>query len=148
MRTINNSVTINASAEKVWTALADIDLLPQIDRAVKQTSLISSHDTGLGAARKVDMIDGKNWFKEKITVWQPNQQLSYQLIDCTFPISDLKYDYMLKSDGATTTVTQIMNYKMKYGFLGVLMDALLVKKQFAKGIKLFHQDLKAYVERN
>ena len=148
MGTINKSVTINATADKVWNALANLDLLDKIDRAVKQTSVISSHSTGLDAARKVDMKDGKNWFKEKVSVWQPNEKLSFQLIDCTFPLTDLKYDYILKSTGNTTTVTQIMNYKMKFGILGKLMDALMVKKQFSKGVVLFHSDLKNYVESN
>lgn len=146
MATINNSITINAKPDKVWDALANMEVLHLIDRTVKQTSQISAHNTGLGASRKVDMKDGKNWFKEKISVWQPNEQLSFQLIDCSFPVNDLRYDYLFSTDGTVTTVTQIMNYTMKFGILGKLMDGLMVRKKFAAGVKLFHQDLKAYVE--
>ena len=148
MGTINNSITINATPEKVWNALATLDAIHQIDRAVKHSSVISNQNTGIGATRKVDMADGKNWFKEKVSVWQPNEKLSFQLVECTFPVHSLDYDYILTAKGNTTTVTQTMKYTMKFGIVGRLMDTLMVNKQFSKGVKLFHEDLKAYVENN
>ena len=59
-------VQIKAPLEKVWAILTTPDLLDKYDPTVKKTTLISTEKTGLGAKRKVEMLDGKNWFDEKI----------------------------------------------------------------------------------
>jgi len=41
-----------------------------------------------------------------------------------------------------------MNYTMKFGIIGKLMDALMGKRQSDKQIKLFFKGLKEYVEEN
>lgn len=57
----------------------------------KKTTLISENKTGLNAKIKVLMQDGKNWFDEKITIFNLNEVLAYQLTDCSFPIKALKH---------------------------------------------------------
>jgi hypothetical protein len=65
--------------------------------------------TGVGANRKVLMLDGKNWFDEKVTAFKPNEALTYQLTDCSFPIKGLKHSYSLEEIGNQTRVKQIMD---------------------------------------
>ena len=77
MATIHNEITINAPIEKIWTALTEIDLLDKYDPTVKKSSAITSVKSGIGAKRKVDMLDGKNWFEEKITEYKTNEALTY-----------------------------------------------------------------------
>ena len=72
MATLHNEITINAPIEKIWTALTEIDMLDKYDPTVKKSSAITSEKNGIGAKRKVDMLDGKNWFEEKITEFKPN----------------------------------------------------------------------------
>ena len=65
MATINNEIIINASLDKVWNILTDLELLDKYDPTVKKSTLISADKTGIGAKRKVNMLDGKNWFDER-----------------------------------------------------------------------------------
>jgi hypothetical protein len=39
-----------------------------------------------------------------------------------------------------------MNYEMKFGILGKIMDALIVRNQSDKGIKKFFAGLKSFTE--
>ena len=48
--------------DKIWEILATPGMLDKYDPTVKKSTLISNEKTGLGAKRKVDMLDGKNWF--------------------------------------------------------------------------------------
>lgn len=88
-----NDITINASIDKIWSILTDLELLDKTDPTVKKATLISENKTGLEAKRKVLMQDGKNWFDEKITIFKTNEELAYQLTDCSFPIKALKHTY-------------------------------------------------------
>ena len=143
-----NVININAPIEKVWGILTDLELLDKTDPTVKSAKLISENKTGLDAKRKVLMQDGKNWFDEKITVFKPNEELAYQLTDCSFPIKGLKHTYNFHITGNSVKVQQTMEYTVKYGFLGVLMDKMMIGKQFNSGINKFMNGLKSYAENN
>ena len=147
MATIHNEIIVNASVEKVWSILTDLELLEKYDPTVKKSTLISTEKTGIGAKRKVDMLDGKNWFDEKVTVFKPNEALTYQLTECSFPIKELRHSYDFERIGNQTKVKQVMEYKVKFGLLGKLLDSMMIRKQSDGGIKKFFGGLKAYAEK-
>ena len=142
MGTLKNEIVINATLEKVWNILTTPELLDKYDPTVKKTTLISPEKSGLGAKRKVEMLDGKNWFDEKIADFEPMKKLSYQLTDCTFPIKGLKHTCSFNVEGNNVKVQQTMEYEVKFGILGKLMDAMMIRKQFDSGIKKFFGGLK------
>jgi ribosome-associated toxin RatA of RatAB toxin-antitoxin module len=146
MATIRNEITVNVSIDKLWNILTDLELLDQCDPAVKKSTLISTEKTGMGAKRKVDMLDGKNWFEEKVTVFKQNEALTYELTDCSFPIHQLKHSYSFEKTGSPTKVKQVMEYTVKFGLFGKLLDSLMINKQFNTGIKKFLTGLKSYAE--
>lgn len=146
MTTLHNEITVNASIEKVWDILSNLEALEKYDPTVKKSALISSEKSGINAKRKVDMKDGKNWFEEKITAWKPNEALTYQLTDCSFPINGLKHSYSFQRTGNKTRVIQVMEYKVKFGLLGKVLDKLMIRKQTDNGIKKFFTGLKKYAE--
>lgn len=146
MGKLTNDITINAPIDKIWSILTDLELLDKTDPTVKKATLISENKTGLDAKRKVLMQDGKNWFDEKITVFKPNEALAYQLTDCSFPIKGLKHTYSFQKIGNQTKVQQEMEYTVKFGLLGLLMDKMMIGKQFNSGINKFLNGLKKYAE--
>ncbi len=141
-----NAININAPLDKIWNILTDLELLDKTDPTVKKATLLSENKTGLDAKRKVLMKDGKNWFDEKITVFRPNEELVYQLTECSFPIRGLKHSYSFQSTGGQTRVQQVMEYQVKYGIIGKLMDKMMITKQFNAGISKFLNGLKKYAE--
>ncbi|HXS36212.1 MAG TPA: SRPBCC family protein [Flavipsychrobacter sp.] len=148
MTTLKNEIAINAPVDKIWAVLSDLALLEKYDPTVLKSELISVEKSGIGAKRKVYMKDGKNWFEEKITIWQPNQTLTIQLTNCTFPIKGLRHSYSFSSSGDNTIVKQVMEYEVKFGLLGKLMNWMMIKKQSDRGVKLFMDGLKKIVEKN
>ena len=137
MATIHNEITMNASVGKVWTLLTDLELLDKYDPTVKKSTLLSTEITGIGAKRKVLMLDGKNWFNEKVTVFNPTEASTYQLTECSFPIKGLTHSYSFEKIDNQTKVKQVMEYTVKFGLLGKLLDAMMIRKQSDKGIKKF-----------
>jgi ribosome-associated toxin RatA of RatAB toxin-antitoxin module len=146
MATIHNEITVNASVDEIWNILTDLELLDKYDPTVKKSTLVSPEKTGIGAKRKVLMVDGKNWFDEKITEFNPNLALTYQLTDCSFPIKGLQHSYSFEKVGTQTKVKQVMEYTVKFGLLGKLLDAIMIRKQSDMGIKQFFAGLKSYAE--
>lgn len=148
MATLYNEVIIDAPMDKVWQALSNIEELEKYDPTVKKSRALSPAGSGIGATRKVDMKDGKNWFEEKITVSKPGETLTYELIACSFPVQKLKHSYRFEKIGNQIKVKQVMEYRVKYGLIGKILDALMIRKQSDTGIKKFFAGLKSYAERH
>jgi ribosome-associated toxin RatA of RatAB toxin-antitoxin module len=146
MTILYNEITVNASPDKVWALLTDLERLDQYDPTVKKSTLLSDERSEVGAKRKVLMKDGKNWLDERITVFKPNEALTYQLTDCSFPIKGLRHSYTFEKLGEQIKVKQVMEYTVKMGILGRLMDHLMIRKQFNNGIKQFFDGFKSYIE--
>ena len=146
MAKIQNEITINAPIDRIWEALSNIGELEKYDPTVEKCAILSESESGIGAKRKVTMKDGKNWFEEKCTVSKLNEALTYELTNCSFPVQNLNHSYTFEQNGNQTTVKQIMDYKVKFGFFGKILDSLVMRKQSDKGIKLFLGGLKSYTE--
>ncbi len=142
-----NEIAINADPETIWNILANPVLLEKYDPTVRKSVLISTQKTGLGTKRKVDMLDGKNWFEEVITDFEPGKLLTFELTACSFPIHGLKHTYTFEKKGRQTIVKQVMEYTVKFGFLGKIMDTLMIRKQTGSGIKKFFEGLKQFAEK-
>lgn len=147
MATIHNEITINAPIEKIWDALTNIEELDKYDPTVKKSTALSAAKSGMDAKRKVDMLDGKNWFEEKVTEFKTNEALAYELTACSFPIHKLKHSYSFQKIGNQTKVQQVMEYTVKFGLFGKLLDGLMIRKQSDAGIKKFFAGLKSYTEK-
>lgn len=145
MTVLSNAISINAPREKVWSVLARLDAIHHYDPGVMQSTVISSSTEGIGAARQCDLTPG-GWFKERITEWAPCEALTFELVECTLPVKKLTYRYTLKPEGGGTLVTQRMEYDLKFGPVGKLMDVLIIRQKWDAGIKGFFAGLKQYVE--
>lgn len=148
MTKLHNEITITAPLEKIWEALTVVDMPEKYDPTVKKSTVLSQTKKGTGAKRKVEMLDGKNWFEEQCIVHQTNEELTYELTACSFPVHKLKHSYSFETVGNQTKVKQVMQYEMKFGLLGKLMDAMMVRKQSDKGIKKSFAGLKSFTEKN
>ena len=145
MTVLENSIRIDAPPDEVWSVLASLDLLDRYDPGVTKSEIVTSSREGPGSARRCELKPG-GWFKEKVTDWTPNESLSFELFECSLPVRRLKHSYSLTRDGSGTIVRQRMEYELKFGTIGRLMDAVMLRKKWDAGIKGFFGGMKQYVE--
>lgn len=145
MTVLENSIRIDARPEKVWSVLATLDALDRYDPGVTKSEIVTDTREGPGSARRCELKPG-GWFKEKVADWNPNESLSFELFECALPVLRLKHSYTLTPDGSGTVVRQRMEYELKFGPVGKLLDALMVRRKWDAGIKGFFAGLKHYVE--
>jgi uncharacterized protein YndB with AHSA1/START domain len=142
---LRNSVHIDASPAQVWAALARLDALHEYDPGISSSALRSEQQSGVGADRHCD-IKGGGWFRERVTAWKPDRALEFTLYDCTLPVRSLRHHYALTPERGGTRVEQTQEYTLKFGLLGVVLDALVVRRKWDAGIKAFFAGLKRHVE--
>ncbi|HEY2406155.1 MAG TPA: SRPBCC family protein [Polyangiaceae bacterium] len=145
MTTLENSIFIAASPDQVWKVLARLDGLAEYDPAIAEARIETRERSGLLAERRCELKDG-NWFRERVTAWEPERALAFELCECSFPVRSLAHRYQLTTENGGTRVEQRMQYELKLGPLGAVLDALLVRRQWNAGIRAFFAGLKDRVE--
>jgi len=145
MTVLENEIHIKTTPEKVWSVLASLDSLDKYDPGVKKSTIVSSARNGMGAERRCDLAPG-GWFRERVTDWKPQRAMAFELCECTLPVRRLRHSYRIAESGSGTVVSQRMEYELKFGPLGRLMDALMVRKKWDAGIKSFMSGLKRFAE--
>jgi ligand-binding SRPBCC domain-containing protein len=145
MTRLDNAIHIDARPEDVWRVLGDLEALDAYDPGVARSRRTSPQRDGLGAARRCE-LEPTGWFEERITEWRPTEALAFELSACNLPVELLRHRYTLAPEGGGTRVTQRMEYRLKYGPVGRLLDALVVRRKWDAGIRSFLAGLKDFVE--
>lgn len=144
MTVLTHEVLIAAPRQLVWDTLSTLDLLATYDPGTKTSALFGEQSSGVGAERRCEVSGG--WFVERVTAWEPGKTLAFALVSCSFPVTALRHDYALSESEGSTLVTQVMTYQLKYGPVGRAMDAVILRRQWDRGIRAFLAGLKGHVE--
>lgn len=145
MNSFATDIQINAPAEKVWAALADIGTIYKWNPGVVDSYATSEGEIGLGATRYCD-LGGKNYLDEKVVTWEPNQAITMRITGTNMPFETADIRFTLNSQNGGTIVTVSPEYKLKYGMIGSLMDKIFVARTYEKGMEDLLAGLKEFVE--
>ncbi|MFT7625751.1 MAG: hypothetical protein ACI9WU_004942 [Myxococcota bacterium] len=129
MSTITVSRNVAQSPSQVWAVLADFGGVHRFSAGVERSPINAGKpDTGVGAERNCQLYDG-NHIQERITEFLPEQRLALEVFDTSMPIKTAGAAFDLASSASGgTAVTMTMDYVVKFGPLGVVMDALMMKR--------------------
>lgn len=145
MAKIHNEITINAPVEKVWATLADLEQVQYYNPAIAKARYISTNKEGAGAARHCDFKDGK-WVKERVTAVTPHKSMSIEMYEHQWPVKYMRWRTNLAPEGSGTHVSQKLEYEVKFGILGKLLDSLMMRGKMSKMLNEIFESMKRYIE--
>ena len=132
MQNVSNTLTMNIPAANIWGIIADFQRVDRFHPLVESVDQIGQKSTGLGAIRVCNFYD-KSSIKEEITHWVEGQSLSVKLTEGSFPFKSANATIGVKSSGSDSCVVSLeMEFDMKYGILGKLMAAVMIKPMMKK----------------
>jgi len=125
--------------------LSDLEAVQHYNPAVKQANYITDHKQGTGAARACDLgKDGQ--VKERVIDWKPGEYITMELYESPWPVKFMQWKTTVKPTGEGTLLSQTMEYQMKFGLLGSLMNTLVMKNKMDQTLAKVFESLKDYVE--
>lgn len=134
MNEIAVEVPIQAQPKVAWEAISDFFHVDNFHPFVKQVDELSTVGSGKGAIRRCNFTDGTS-VVETITNWNEGKDISVDLSEFSAPLTWVKVRFWVEPSVTTpgTTVAGItMQYQVKYGPLGWLMNRLMIKPQMTK----------------
>ncbi len=144
MSTFKETITINATAQTVWALLADIGTIAVWNPGVVSSKTTNS-EAGIGAARHCAISDTQS-LDEEVIEFEPMRAITFRITQSTMPFQFADIRFTLNADAQGTTVTVSPLYALKYGLLGRLLDGLIVKRVYRKGMKGLLGGLKSHAE--
>ncbi len=147
MTTITRQVTIDASVEQVWPALADFGAVATWNPNVKASRLTSEEGSGIGITRECSLVP-IGTIQERVTEWTEGRMMSIEIFDFkNVPAMRRAVAVIgLEPRNGKTLATVEMNYEVGLGALGAGMNSVMMKRQFTKSLTGLLAGLKHHIE--
>jgi uncharacterized membrane protein len=148
MSQLSTQVQIKAPADKLWKVLVDLDSLSQwAPEDVSPDPLENDENT---ITAKYYEPDPCHNVEDRAVRWEESHHYAYEVKN----IGPIKFAYNrfaltpVGEIGEETLLTQTLDFRMKFGPAGALMDTLVFRPQFRKQMEQSLAALKEYVEHN
>lgn len=128
MNQLSSTNIVHAPIDRVWQTIADVGSIAAWHPGVEESPVLSDNRTGLGAARRVKLYDGSTAV-ETVTEQQDGKCVTVVMSDHKMPLSYGAATFEVRADGSDrTVVTMKMDYEMKYGPIGWMLNALMLRR--------------------
>ena len=144
MNKVDAQILIDAPVQSVWEVLADFGAVYQWAPSVTQSYSTSEISSGPEASRHCD-ISGFGGIEEDITEWNDGSDFTYRASGVG-PISGAYSTWSVKAQGGQTMVSTDFRYGLRFGPLGSLMNAVILRRKLKQGLGNALEGLKHHVK--
>ena len=148
MTTFEKQITINASKADVWNVISNLGGVYKFHPGVEKSYYTSDQLEGIGAARVCELRPmGK--IKETAINWKNGEsfQLKIDPLEKAPPVKNFIAQLKLvEIDANTVEVRLRVDYKMKLGIIGKILNKLVIKSQMNAGLQGLLDGLKVHME--
>ncbi len=145
MAEFSESITINASIAEVWATLADIGAIADWNPGVKSSHQTTIGDPDCGSGRRCE-LGGANYLLEEVVVFDPPQHITFRITETNLPFKSADIHFQLSEQANATAVVVSPRYELKFGAFGRILDTLMVRMAYRKGMRDLLRGLKEHVE--
>lgn len=150
-------VEINATKDQIWDVLVDFENLSNWMPTIFESSIVNTKHIGLGTRytsksyRRINTEGGSSYrilnTSYEIIAWDKYQKI---LTNSDEGIAGLfktfQNGWLLNPMGKTTLVSSVAYYEVKFGFLGSILNKLIVGAILNKALGEILSNLKYYIE--
>jgi ligand-binding SRPBCC domain-containing protein len=133
MTTIRHDVRATCPPERVWALLADLEAVQHYNPGVRRAVIESSQRRGVGALRSCELVP-KGRVVERVTHWEDGRAVGLEVTESNWPIHFMRWVTRIEPDGSGTRITQSLEYAVKFGPIGRLLDRLVMKRKLTSAL--------------
>ncbi len=143
MTKLSSEIQIDASKEKVWGVLADLETVQHYSPAITKAYYTSEVRDGVGAARQCDFDGG--YVRERVTEWKPGEGYAINVYEGSdiAPFESIDVRFVLRDAEQGTAVSLELEYRLKPD---APSDPQEIESEYRQLIEGVLAGLKHYVE--
>lgn len=148
MTRVETEVHIDADAQEVWHVLADFGNVYRFNPTVSGSHSTSEQSSGVGATRHCDLTMAGASIEERVIEWVDGEEFRVEIYEGrrTPPAKRITARMGVVPDDVGSVASMEIDYELKGGVLGALMDRLIVRRQYAATVEKVLDGLKRFVE--
>ena len=132
MQAATASRTVSAGLSALWPLIADVRQIANWHPSIASVDLLSSNPTGLNAARRCNFKDGTS-VREEITDLADGKRIRFRLSEYSVPMKRLEVEFETSPvSNQATNVTLTLHYVVKFGIVGRLLGATVMRRELTK----------------
>jgi hypothetical protein len=145
MTTIQHEIQATCPPERVWALLADLEAVEQYNPGVRRAAIEGPQRTGVGARRACDLLP-KGRVIERVTHWEDGCALGLEVAESDWPIHFMRWVTRVEPQGTGARITQSLEYRVKFGPLGWLLDRMVMKRKLTATLDAVFASLVRHAE--
>jgi hypothetical protein len=145
MTIIHHEVHAQCPPEKIWALLSDLEAVQHYNPGVRRAAIDGALRRGVGARRSCDLVP-KGRVVERVTHWEDGRAVGLEVAESDWPIHFMRWVTRLEPSGAGTRITQALEYQVKFGPLGWLLDRLVMKRKLTATLDAVFSSLAKHAE--
>ena len=145
---IERDVLIDVDRDTAWRTIADLGDIQSFHPLVKKSYYHTEQREGVGAARVCEFGGGRS-FEEHAIEWHDGEGFTLELRNFKGmpPFKRATATMTVEDADGQTRMSLRIEYTLRYGPLGRLMDRMMVRSQFDKAAAALVKGLKRKLER-
>ena len=144
MYKVESKIVIDSPVENVWSVLADFGQVSKWAPSVTHSYSTSVENSGPDAARHCD-VKGFGGVEENITEWNEGRNFSYSVTGVG-PISEANSTWSVTPMGDKTQVYVDFRYVVRFGFVGAMMNSMMMRRKIRQGLDKTLEGLKQHIK--
>lgn len=145
MTTIHHEVHAACPPDRVWAILADLEAVQRYNPGVRRAAIEGPQRTGVGARRSCDLLP-KGRIVERVTHWEDGRALGLEVAESDWPIHFMRWVTRVEPADGGTRITQSLEYEVKFGPLGWLLDRLMMRRRLTATLDAVFASLVRHAE--
>jgi len=136
---------VNASIAPTWAAISEMGAVQDWHPNVAHSSVLSEHSTGIGASRRVEFQDGNSVVETVIE----ESELHFMTMEMTESPLLKKAVVTIRTKQRSANETEVtfsIDYALRFGPLGWLIDAVMLRRLFGKVFGVALEGLSYHLE--
>jgi hypothetical protein len=128
MTVIRHDLQARCAPDRIWALLSDLESVERYNPGVRAAKIQGDQRTGVGAARVCELVP-KGRVVERVTHWDDRHALGLEVAESDWPIHFMRWVTRVQPHGAGARITQELEYRVKFGPLGWLVDRLAMERK-------------------
>ncbi|MEZ5668680.1 MAG: SRPBCC family protein [Alphaproteobacteria bacterium] len=145
MSTIRHALEAACPPPRLWALLADLEAVGRYNPAVRSVRLRGGRAAGIGAERECTLAP-RGRVVERVTVWEDGRALGLEVAESDWPLRHMRWVTRIEPAAAGARLSQVLDYRLRFGPVGWLLDRLLVRRRIAAAVEASLRGLIALAE--
>lgn len=145
MRSLTERVDIEAPEPAVWGVLNDFGGVDRWAPFLRSSSLVGELERGVGSYRVMRHFWGFR-LEESVVEWKDHVGYTFEVLVVPYPIAGVRESWSLQVGNPHVTVTSTVNYGMRLGWLGAVLDWVFIRHLIRREMRAGLRGLRKYVE--